>query len=278
MELRFEWSLDPGLVLALASYLALYVWRWRRARAEAGARAASVWRLASFAGGILALLVALGSPLDGLGEQMFVFHMAQHLLLTDIAAVLLLLGLTKVILRPVTARLHRLERRLGPLAHPLAGLAIYVGTLWVWHLPALYQLGLESPALHPMQHMSLLGAALVFWWFVLAPVRPRRPLVGMAVVFYIAGAKFLTGALAAILTWAPVFFYDYYARQPRYLALTPEIDQSIAGALMMAADSLVLGTALVTLFIRMLGESERDELREERFGTQGPGRTGLSRD
>lgn len=267
MKLSLEWSVDPGVTLALASYLALYVWRWRRARAEGGPRAASYWRLASFAGGILTLLVALGSPIDRLGEQLFVFHMAQHLLLTDIAAVLLLLGLTKVILRPVTARLQPVERRFGPLTHPLAGLALYVGTLWVWHLPSLYQLGLESPALHPLQHVSLLGAALVFWWFVLAPVRPRRPLAGMAIVFYIAGAKVLTGALAAVLTWAPVFFYDYYARQPRYLGLTPEIDQALAGALMMSADSLVLGIALVTRFIRMLGESERDELRAERFGT-----------
>lgn len=269
MGLTVKWSIEPGVILALSTYLAVYCWRWRRARAEGGPRAASGWRLASFSGGIVALFLALASPIDGLGEQLFVFHMAQHLLLTDLAAVLLLLGLTKVILRPVTARLHRVERRLGRLAHPLTGLLVYVATLWVWHVPALYELGLESPALHPIQHVSLLAAALVFWWFLLAPVRPRHPLTGMSVVFYLVAAKILTGVLAALLTWAPVFFYDYYARQPRYLSLSAQTDQALAGALMMSVDSLVLGTALVVLFIRMLGESERGELRSERYGSPG---------
>jgi cytochrome c oxidase assembly factor CtaG len=266
MPLSIEWSLDPGLLLALASYLAIYVWRWRRVRAQVGPQAASAWRLASFTGGILVLFVALGSPIDGLGEQLFVFHMAQHVLLADLAAVLLLLGLTKVILRPVTAWSHRLERRLGPLATPVAGLLIYVGTLWLWHLPALYQLGLESPSLHPLQHVSLLGAALVFWWFVLSPIPARRPLKGMAVVFYIGSAKVLTGVLATLLTWSPVFFYDFYARQPRYLGLSAENDQALAGALMMTVDSLVLTIAVVVLFIKMLGESDREEDRLERYG------------
>lgn len=267
MPLSIRWSLDPGLLGALASYLAIYVWRWRRVRAQAGPRAASAWRLASFAGGILVLFVALASPIGDLGDQLFVFHMAQHVLLTDLAAVLLLLGLTRVMLRPVTALSVRIERRLGILATPMAGLVIYVGTLWLWHLPALYQLGLESPTLHPLQHISLLGAALVFWWFVLSPIPARKPLRGMAVVFYLGSAKVLTGGLAVLLTWSPVFFYDFYARQPRYLGLSAQNDQALAGALMMTVDSLVLTVAVVALFIRMLGESDREEDRLERYGS-----------
>lgn len=267
MPLPIEWSLDPFLVLALSSYLGIYAVRWRAARAEAGPRAASWLRLASFTGGVLVLFIALVSPIDPLGERLFVFHMAQHVLLVDFAAVLLLLGLTKVIMRPVTARLQRLERAAGPLAHPLAALLIYVGVLWLWHVPALYELGLENPTVHPIQHVSLLAVALVFWWQVLGPIRSRRPLRGMQVVFYIGSAKVLTGVLATLLTWAPFFFYDYYARQPRYLGLNPEEDQALAGALMMSADSLVLTVAVVVLFIRMLGESDREADRAERFGT-----------
>jgi putative membrane protein len=267
VPLPIRWNLDPFLLLALCGYLGIYTVRWRAARAEAGPGPASSLRLASFAGGVFVLFIALASPIDPLGERLFVFHMAQHVLLTDLAAVLLLLGLTKVIMRPVTARLQRLERAAGPLAHPVAGLLIYVGVLWLWHIPALYELGLENPTLHPIQHVSLLAGAMVFWWQLLGPIRSRRPLRGMQVVFYIGSAKVLTGALATLLTWAPLFFYDYYARQPRYLGLEPEADQALAGALMMSADSLVLTIAVVVLFIRMLGESDLEADRAERFGT-----------
>lgn len=267
MSPSVRWNTDFALLAALGCYLALYIWRWRRARIEAGAHAASGWRLASFVGGLVVLFIALGSPIDGLGEQLFVFHMAQHVLLADFAAVLLLLGLTKVILRPLTARLVRVEAAAGPLAHPAAAVAIYVGVLWAWHLPALYEAGLEHPAVHLLQHTTLLGAALLFWWHLLGPIRARHPITGMGVVFYIVAAKAFTGLLASVLTWAPIFFYDYYARQPRYWGLSAREDQSLAGALMMAADSLVLTTAVVVLFVRMLDDSEREAQRAERYET-----------
>lgn len=268
MTPTIEWSLQPGIVLALASYLAIYLARWRRARREAGAGAASVWRLASFSAGILMLFAALCSPIDGLGEQLFVMHMAQHILLADLAAIFILLGLTRVILRPATARLQRLERAAGPVGHPAFAVLFYVGTLWVWHLPAMYQLGLESPALHPLQHVSFTFAALLFWWHLLAPIRSRRRLAGMGVVFYVATAKLLGGILASVITFAPVFLYDYYAEQPRYWGLSVTEDQAMAGALMMVEETLVLTIAAVVLFVRMLGESERENQREERFGIE----------
>ena len=114
----YSWTLNPGVLFALAGVLIVYARRWRAARIEAGPAAASGWRLASFAGGIGALFVALISPVDRLAEQLFVMHMVQHLLIVDVAAILLTLGLTKVILRPVTRRVQRIEERAGVLAHP----------------------------------------------------------------------------------------------------------------------------------------------------------------
>lgn len=266
MSPSIEWSLAPGPTIALACYLAIYCVRWRQARREAGPGAASGWRLLSFCDGILMVAIALVSPLDALGEQLFVMHMAQHVFLADLAAILLLLGLTKVILRPLTARLQRLERKVGPLAHPVAGVFIYAGTLWVWHIPAFYQLGLENPALHPLQHMSFAAAALIFWWHLLSPIRSRRRLNGMGVIFYVAGAKVLTGILASVITFAPVFLYEFYAEQPRYWGLSATDDQALAGAVMMVEQATVFAIAAVTLFIRMLGESDREDLRAERYG------------
>lgn len=267
MSPRIEWNPDPLILAALASYLGIYVWRWRHARAEAGPRGASWWRLASFATGVAMLFAALVSPISGLGEQLFVFHMAQHILLADLAAIFLILGLTKVILRPVTARVHHLERKAGFLAHPVFAVALYVANLWVWHIPAMYQASLNYSAVHAVQHLTFSAVALLFWWHLLSPIRSRRRLEGMGTTFYVTGAKLLTGLLASALTFAPVFLYDYYVRQPDYWGLGPGEDQSLAGALMMVEESFILGVAFVVLFIRMLGESEREQERLERYET-----------
>src|SRR4249919_1796329 len=90
-----SWTFPPVVLLALAAYLGVYGARWRRARAEGGARAAGGWRAASWVAGVTALTIALVSPVDRLGEQMASWHMLQHLLVADIAPILLILGLTK---------------------------------------------------------------------------------------------------------------------------------------------------------------------------------------
>ena len=105
-----SWTFDPGPIALMALATWVYVTRWRRARAQAGPAAADGWRLASFLSGIALIAVALVSPVDRLGEQAFVMHMVQHLLLLDVASILLILGLTKVILRPATRRLRRCAR------------------------------------------------------------------------------------------------------------------------------------------------------------------------
>ena len=139
-----SWTFAPIVLLALAGYLGVYVARWRTARREGGARAAPGWRLAAWCGGVLTLFVALISPVDRLGEQLASMHMVQHLLIADFAAILLTLGLTRWILRPATRRIHRIERAAGPFASPWFGVVAYVGAMWLWHVPALYDAALRA--------------------------------------------------------------------------------------------------------------------------------------
>ena len=80
-------------------------------------------------------------------------HMAQHILLLDVAPILLILGLTKVILRPATRRLQRLERAAGPLGHPAAAVVLYVAVMWGWHIPALYDAALRTRRARPRAHV-----------------------------------------------------------------------------------------------------------------------------
>src|SRR5207253_2935765 len=83
---HLHWTLDPGPLAAMAVGSVIYVRRFRAARQEAGGRGAGWLHVAAFAGCIVVLLAALVSPLDGLGENyLFSAHMAQHVLLGDIA-------------------------------------------------------------------------------------------------------------------------------------------------------------------------------------------------
>ena len=71
-------------------------------------------------------------------------HMLQHILLGDIAPVFLLLALSRVIMRPATRRLVAVERALGRFAHPLTGLFLWFGLIYLWHIPALYDAAIDS--------------------------------------------------------------------------------------------------------------------------------------
>jgi len=247
------------VLVLLAVVTVLYVRRWR----EVGA---SAWRLMSFLGGMALVLVALVSPVDRLAEQLFFMHMVQHLLLLDLAPILVLLGFTRKLLRPLTRRLMRLEQAVGPLAHPGFAIAVYVVVMWMWHVPALYDAALEHPVVHVAEHMTFGFAGGLYWWYLLSPIRSRKRLGGMGPVVYMVTTKVLIGLLGIGLAFAPDALYDFYESQPGYWGLSPETDQSVGGLIMAVEQSIVMGIALTYLFVRALGESEREEERAEQYG------------
>ncbi len=247
------------LVLAV-----LYGMGWRHARA-AGAHRPSIGRLGLFAGGLAAIVVALVTPLDSLGDQLMVMHMVQHILLLDVAPILLILGLTKVLLRPVTRHVQAIEQGAGFLAHPAFAVLAYGGVLWLWHIPAMYDRAQGNALVHVVEHACFFAVGALYWWHVLSPIRGRRRLSGLGSVAYMTGGKLLVGLLGIVLAFAPSVIYPFYAHKPHYWGLTPLEDQSLAGLAMALEQSVVMGIALVVLFVQMLTESEREAQRAERF-------------
>jgi putative membrane protein len=267
LPLDYSWTFAPIVLLALAGYLGVYIARWRTSRAEGGARAAGGWRLAAWCGGVAALFVALVSPVDVLGEQLASMHMVQHLLIADVAAILLTLGLTRHILRPATRRIHRIERAAGPFASPWFGVAAYVGAMWLWHVPALYDAALRHPFVHTVEHLTFAAAGLLYWWHLLSPIRSRLRLGGMGPIAYMASTKLLVGFLGIALAFAPELLYDAYDHPGTRWGMTALDDQHVAGLIMALEQSIVMGIALAWLFARMLAESEEEERRAERWGS-----------
>jgi cytochrome c oxidase assembly factor CtaG len=269
---QIHWFADPAVLAPLALVVFVYVRRFREVRREAaeGDRAAArgaTWRHAlAFAGCMLALLAALVTPIDGLGEDyLFSAHMFQHVLLGDIAPLLLLLSLSRVILRPVTRRLVGIERALGPIASPITAIVIWLGTMYLWHIPALYDAAIQHPLVHALEHLSFFAAGIALWWPLVQPIPMRRGLTGLQPLAYIAGAKGGLAALGLVLAWSSTAFYPFYEGAPRIWGLTAVEDQNVAGVIMMVEQSLTLVMVLVWVFVRMLTRSEEEQLRRERL-------------
>ena len=263
---ELHWNLVPPALLPIAAYAAIYIRRFRTVRREAGRRGAGARHAVCFGAGVAVLLVAVASPIDGLGEDyLFTAHMTQHVLLSDIAPLLLLLALSRVIMRPLTRRLIAVERRLGRLAHPATGIALWVVLLYLWHIPALYEGAIRSPVLHALEHASFFAAGIAVWWPLIQPVPMRRPLTGLSTFAYILAAKLSLGALGLFLVWSRSVAYGYYESVPRIWGLSAIEDQNLGGAVMMVEQSFVLALVLLVLFVRMLGASEEQDLRRERL-------------
>lgn len=259
------WTLEPSVLVGVAALAVLYFLAWRRGRSARTTHPPGYGRLALFATGLLVILAALISPIDGLGDQLLVMHMVQHVLLLDFAPILLILGLTKVLLRPVSRRLHAVERRAGYLAHPAFAVAVYVGFMWAWHVPAMYDAALHNTTVHALEHVCFFTAGTLYWWHLLSPIRNRYRLTGLGPVAYMVATKLLVGLLGILLAFAPTVIYPFYAGHPHYWGLSPHTDQSMAGLVMALEQSVVMGIALVVVFMRMLNESEREAQRQERF-------------
>jgi len=268
MSPDLSWTFSPSVLIGAGIVGWLYVRRWWAVRSSGSARAAGeapVWRLCCFLGSILITIIALVSPVDALAEQLFSFHMVQHVLLLDLAPILGILGFTKVILRPVTRSVSDLERRAGVLAHPATAVVLYVGVIWVWHIPAAYDFAVAHPLVHLGEHLSFLLVGSLYWWHLLSPIRARMRLDGMGPIVYMLSTKLFVGALGMGLAFAPTAIYSYYVHQPRVWGVSAHDDQSIAGVIMAVEQSIVMGVALVFLFVRALAESERKQQREERY-------------
>ena len=217
------------------------------------------WRLASFATGILLLLVALVSPVHALGERMFSFHMLQHVLLGDLAPLALLAGLTGPILRPALARLYRLRF----LANPLVALPLWAFNLYLWHLPFLYDAAVRHDSVHALEHLCFFAGGTIMWLPVLETLPAPEWFGTGAKLGYIALVRAVETVLGNVFFWSGTVFYSVYEEQNRLWGLSALADQGLAGAVMMIEGSIVTLVALAWLFLRLASEGElRQQLIE----------------
>jgi putative membrane protein len=262
---QIVWPFEPTVLIGVAAFGTLYVKGWRRARLPGMPHPPGYGRLTLYMLGLLVIYAALASPIDPLADDLLVIHMLQHVLLLDIAPILLILGLTKGILRPITRRIRSVEQRAGYLAHPAFAVALYAGSMWLWHIPAMYDLALRHSEIHFLEHLTFMLAGSLYWWYLISPIRSRMRRGGAGPITYMVSTKLMVGVLGIGLAFAPNALYAFYEHRPRYWGLSAAEDQSLAGLLMALEQSIVMGIALVVLFIQMINESERQSQRAEKL-------------
>jgi len=255
------WHLEApvlmGLVCAAAGYLLLVA----RLRSRGGAvKTGRAW---AWALGLVCVFVALQTPLNAVAEgRSLAAHMLQHVLLMSVAAPLLLVGLYPRLLVPVTrpllpAMLHRRWSNglLRLLSEPVVTFGVWLGVLYLWHVPAVYGLALNSEPWHIAEHLSLMVAGTLFWLPVIDPVVSFKPMPPLQRILYLGAGQVATAVLAAILVWWPDVIYMHYERGSQILGMTPHVDQQVAGALMMVIDMIAALWATTWIALGSLGRA-----------------------
>jgi putative membrane protein len=261
VSLLTSWTFDP-LQLAPIAVIAVAYGIRARTLARRG-QPVPTWRIGLFALGLVLLLVAVVSPVAAVGEEeLFGFHMLQHILLGDLAPLCILGGLTGPLLQPLLAVLP--VRQLRALANPLVALPVWAVNLYIWHVPALYEAAVENGAVHALEHVSFFAAGLVVWLPVVETLPAPEWFGTGAKLGYVVAVRLVETVLANVFLWAGEPFYDIYAKGDEFLGLSPEGDQSLAGAVMMLEGSLVTVGAIAWLFLRMAEEGEARQRLLER--------------
>jgi len=261
-ELLRTWSVPLGPLIALAVALCLYLRGWSVARLTREHELPG-WRAACFVGGVVALWIAVASPIDALDDYLLTAHMIQHFILMSVAPPLIVLGapvvpmlrgLPRIVvlgLQPVfRARWLRAVGR--ALMHPVTAWvamnAAYVG----WHVPAMFNLTFRSERIHDFEHLCFFVTSLMFWWVVLEPWPERARWARWTMIPYLLSADVVNTVVSATLAFAGKVLYPEYAEAPRVCFLSALKDQVAAGSEMWVLNSTVMLIPAVVIALREL--------------------------
>jgi putative membrane protein len=271
-DLWRAWQGGPAVIASLVLGALAYYLGARALRARTGnGRGLARWRAYCYWAAIATLAIALVSPLHAAGEALFSAHMVQHLLLTMVAAPLLVLGDAGTALlwalplggrRAVGAVLRAAPVRATwrVLRHPLAAWGLHAVALLAWHLPALYERAVRDDATHALEHLSFLLTAVLYWWAVLAP-RPRARMGFGAAMLYLFTGALASTLLGAALAVSDTPWYRVHARSTLAWGLTALEDQQLAGLVMWVPAGLVYLMVMVPMVVAALSEREARILR-----------------
>jgi cytochrome c oxidase assembly factor CtaG len=260
--LASTWSWDPSVLVGCVALIGGYL---------VVVRSRITSKMLFFVTGVLVMLLALESPLEELGDTyLFSAHMAQHLLLILVVPPLMLLGIPRWLAQrildwPLANRIEQILNR------PLPAWLLGMGTIWVWHAPALYNATLTNENIHIVEHVCFLVTSTIFWWPVLSPLTERR-LAPLATIPYLFAASAATSILGIILTFTPPGIYPAYLDPNDEIGalpllrdgwgLSPATDQQLGGLLMWVPGGLAYLSGIIGALARWYSSPEEDEINK----------------
>ncbi len=222
-------------------------------------RKVPLWRQLCFGAGLLTISIALFSPIGHISDELVLAHMGEHLLIGDIASLLIVLGLTRSLLQPILA--IRLFNRLQVLTHPAVAFPLWAINLFLWHVPAIYQDAYGAAPVHALEHTTFLFFGCLMWMPIFGPLpKPRWFSAGWKVAYVIA-VRFTGAILGNVLMWSGSVLYPIYAPGERYWHISPIADQSTAGVIMMVEGTFLALGVLAWVFFEVAREgTEKQDL------------------
>jgi putative membrane protein len=262
-----SWTFDPVVVLALVAAGALYAHGLTRV----GPAQPSFprWRGACFLSSLGVFSLALLSPIQAYSGRLFSVHMVQHLLLTMVAAPLMVLGTPILLALRASSGSFRarilvpiLRSRLAALlSHPVVSWSLFTVALWASHFTNLYEEALGSQAVHGLEHLLYVGAALLFW----------RPIVGLEVgrarlshpgrLLYLFLAMPQMAFLGLAIYSSDQVLYPHYVTTASALGTSALADQHLAGAVMWIASMVLMLPAMAFVLFDWMRKETREGVR-----------------
>ena len=267
------WNANP--LPSLALFLVAYLYINGLSRWPQPSHPISRWQKLSFFAGLLAIFLALQSPIDPLAEHQFSFHQAQHLLLRMIGPLLVLGG------APLTPMLRGLPRWalqgiVRPaikdqivrqvytwFTNPIVTTFIFLGTLYLWQVPTLHDLAVRNDLVHELMHITMLASGFLFWWLVIDPKPHRSRLHYGLRVLYLGLIVIPNTVLGASIVFNSNLLYQSYYDFPQPLSMAPLTDQQVGGLLLWVIGDMM---SILASGVVMIMWYQREQEQEETWG------------
>jgi cytochrome c oxidase assembly factor CtaG len=269
-DVLLAWTFEPLPTVGVLAAALGYWWLVRRVAARHPRNPVPRLRHWAWAGGLLAIVAALLSPIETYSGALLTVHMVQHLMLQFVATPLLLLAApVTLVLRAVDQDTRRgllmvlHSRVVKVLTFPILTWFLFAAVNWGWHFSDLYDYALEVDRVHYVQHLSLFGVALLFWFPVVGADPGPWRLPYPVRLFYLFLAMPQNSFLGVAIMNAADVLYPHYATLARDWGPDPLVDQQAAGTLMWVWGDLTFLLAMLLVIVAWVRQEERRTARDE---------------
>ena len=210
-----------------------------------------------FAAGVITFYLAVGSPLDPLGENyLFFAHMIQHNVLMYVSPLFILLGVPPQLFDRFIESRQEIEVFFRFLVHPIIAGLLFTLVFSFWHFAVFYEAAIKDKTLHMAEHLSMFFTSLLMWWPICSQSKRIPPIRYGPQMLYVLALMLGQTPIFAILTFSKDVLYDTYFYAERIINLSPLEDQKTGGVLMKLANMAVSVGVLSSVFYRWTKSQE----------------------